>query len=505
MADSKTRHDITRRDVLKGVALTGAAALVTPLSSTTAEAIPPPGKWDQSVDVVVVGTGYAGLAAALEAKEAGADVLIIDKAAIIGGNSVIASGGYNCADPTRQKPQGIEDSTDLHYTQTLAGGDFRGEPAKVRYYVDHALEGLQWLEKLGVVFEPKVYTIVGALHPRSHDPVEHGRGGAIIAVLKKNVDAKQIPVRINCALTGIVRSNPLEGEVLGVQVKEGRLVRHIEAKRGVVIATGGFGADVPFRSKYAPQYDQQLPTTNVPWATGEGLTYAQDVGADVSGMDFIQLLVACNYFTKKYGDIANLGIDHAIFVNLKGKRFVAEDARRDVLAGSTMAQPEKVFLWVADDRAAKRYSLDRIKTSLDQGLCFTAPTLEGLAKILEDKLKVPTADFLATIKQYNALVASGKDSEFGKKDVNLKPLEKGPFWASPTQAGVHHTMGGLRTTAETAQVLDRYGKSIPRLYAAGEVTGGVHGTNRLGGNATGECIVFGRVAGQMAGKEKPRG
>jgi flavocytochrome c len=504
MSDSKKMSGISRRDVLKGAAVAGAAALVTPLSPMPAEAVPPPDKWDQSVDVVVVGTGYAGLAAAIEAKDAGADVLVIDKADIVGGNSVIASGGYNCVDPERQKKQGIEDSTDLHYTQTLAGGDFRAEPAKVRYYVDHALDGVKWLEKLGVVFEPKVYTIVGAIHPRSHDPVNHGRGGAIIAVMKKNIDERKVPVRMNCALTGIVRKNPLDGEVLGVQVKEGRRVTHIEVKRAVVLATGGFGADVPFRSKYAPQYDAQLPTTNVPWATGEALTYAQDVGADVTGMDYIQLLVACNYFTKKYGDLANLGVDHAVFVNLKGKRFVAEDARRDILAGSTMAQPEKVFLWVADDRAAKRYSPDRLKVSLDKGLCFTAPTLEELAKILEEKLKVPPADFLAGVKRYNELVASGKDSDFGKKDVNLKTLEKGPFWASPTQAGVHHTMGGLRTTPESAQVLDRYGKIIPRLYAAGEVTGGVHGTNRLGGNATGDCIVFGRAAGRQAAKETPR-
>ncbi|MDR1490718.1 MAG: flavocytochrome c [Desulfovibrio sp.] len=504
MSDSKKKSGISRRAVLKGAAVTGAAALVTPLSTTTAEAVPPPDKWDQSVDVVVVGTGYAGLSAAVEAKDAGANVLVIDKADIVGGNSVIASGGYNCADPERQKPQGIEDSPDLHFAQTMAGGDFRADPAKVRYYVDHALDGVKWLEKLGVVFEPKVYTIVGAIHPRSHDPVNHGRGGAIIAVLKKNVEERQVPVRLSCALSGIVRRNPLDGEVLGVQVKEGRGVKHIEAKRAVVLATGGFGADVPFRSKYAPQYDDKLPTTNVPWATGEALCYSQDVGADVVGMDYIQLLVACNYFTKKYGDIANLGVDHAVFLNLKGKRYVAEDARRDVLAGSTMAQPEKVFLWVADDRAAKRYTLDRIKVSLDKGLCFTAPTLEELAAILEGKLKVPPADFLASVKRYNELVASGKDSDFGKKDVNLKTLEKGPFWASPTQAGVHHTMGGLRTTPTTAQVLDRLGKIIPRLYAAGEVTGGVHGTNRLGGNATSDCIVFGRLAGQLAGKEPRR-
>ncbi|MDR2745482.1 MAG: FAD-binding protein, partial [Desulfovibrio sp.] len=180
MSGSKKMSGISRRDVLKGAAVAGAAALAAPLSLTTAEAVPPPGKWDQSVDVVVVGTGYAGLAAAIEAKDAGASVLVIDKANIVGGNSVIASGGYNCADPERQKPQGIEDSPDLHYTQTLAGGDFRGEPAKVRYYVDHALDGVKWLEKLGVVFEPKVYTIVGALHPRCHDPINHGRGGAMV-------------------------------------------------------------------------------------------------------------------------------------------------------------------------------------------------------------------------------------------------------------------------------------------------------------------------------------
>ena len=183
---------------------------------------------------------------------------------------------------------------------------------------------------------------------------------------------------------------------------------------------------------------------------------------------------------------------------------MAEDARRDILAGGSMVQPEKMFLWVSDDRATKRYSPERTREILDKGLSFSAPTLEELAKILEGKLKVPPADFLASVKRYNELVASGKDSDFGKKDVNLKTLEKGPFWASPTQAGVHHTMGGLRTTAETAQVLDRYGKIVPRLYAAGEVTGGVHGTNRLGGNATGDCIVFGRVAGQRAGKETPR-
>ncbi len=504
MAEQKRTPGVSRRDVLTGAVVAGAAAAMATLPFSEAKAVPPPKKWDQTVDIVVVGTGFAGLAAAIEAKDAGADVLVIDKAPIVGGNSAIASGLYNCANPVEQKKQGIEDSPELHYKQTLAGGDFRGDPEKVRYYADHALEGLHWLQKQGVVFEEKISTGIGALHPRSHDPINKGRGGAIIMALKKQADQRKIPIKMNCALTGIVRKDCLEGEVLGVQVKDGKQQKYIKAKRGVILATGGFGADVPFRSKYAPQYDEKLPTTNVPWATGESLIYAQDVGADVIGMDYIQLLVACNYFTKKYGDLANLGVDHVVFVNLKGERYVAEDARRDVLAAGTMSQPEKVFLWVADDRVLKRYSPERLKMSLDKGLCFTAPTLEELAKILQEKFKTPPETFLATVKRYNELVASGKDSDFGKTTPNLKPLEKGPFWASPTQAGVHHTMGGLRTKGVSGQVLDRNAKVVPRLYAAGEVTGGLHGTNRLGGNATSDCIVFGRLAGQNAAKEKPQ-
>ena len=502
--DEQKKVGLTRRDVLAGVAVAGVAVAAAGIPFKEAQAAPAPQKWDQTVDVVVVGTGFAGLAAAIEAKDAGADVLVIEKAQIIGGNSSIASGAYNCANPELQKKQGIEDSPELHYQQTLAGGDYRGNPEKIRFYADHALEGLHWLEKLGVQFEPKVFTVVGAVHPRSHAPLNNGRGGAIISAMKKQVDARKVPVKMNCALTAVIREKCLEGEVLGVEVKEGKRVKYIKATRGVVLATGGFGADVPMRSKYAPQYDKDLPTTNVSWATGEALTYAQDVGADVSGMDYIQLLVACNYFTKKYGDLANLGIDHAVFLNLQGKRYVAEDARRDVLAGNTMNQPEKVFVWLADDQATKRYSLERIQKALDQGLCFTAPTLAELAKILEAKLKIPAAEVLASVKHYNEMVAAGADKDFGKKKITLKPLEKGPFWASPTQAGVHHTMGGLCTKTETSQVLDRHGSIIPRLYAAGEVIGGIHGTNRLGGNATSDCIVFGRVAGVQVAKEKPK-
>ena len=494
---------VTRRQLLAGTVAAAGIAGGGLLFPSPLRAVDVPKKWDRKTDVVVIGTGYAGLAAAIEAHDAGAKVILIEKSQVIGGNSVIASGALNAVDPARQQKQGIEDSIDLHFKQTIEGGDFRGDPEKVRFMVEHGLEGLQWLEKLGVEFEPKVYTVIGALWPRSHDPANKGRGGAIIKVLKNQVDKRKIPLLMPCKLTGIVRKKPLTGDVLGIEVEYRKKKMYIRASRAVIQGTGGFGADVAMRSKYVPRLDKDVPTTNVKTATGEAITYAEDMGADVIGMDFIQLLVACNFYTKQYGSLANLGIDSAIFVNTDGQRFVAEDSRRDVLAEAILKQPKKVLLWVADDRCQKRFNADSTERIIKDGLAFRADTLEALAKILKEKFGTPEEVFLATVNAYNAYVQKGKDEAFGKKAANLKTIEKGPFWASPTQAGVHHTMGGLRTKGTTGQVLDRYGKIIPRLYAAGEVTGGVHGTNRLGGNATTDCIVFGRLAGMSAAKEKP--
>ncbi len=501
---SEKKSGITRRRFLGSTAAIAAGAVVGgQLFPKELQAVSQPKKWDKEADVVVIGTGYAGLAAAIEAFDAGSNVIILEKNLFIGGNSIIASGGMNAVDPERQKKQGIEDSVDLHYKHTLAGGDFRGDPEKVRFLVENALDGVKWLEKMGVQFEPTVYTIVGSLYPRSHDPINGGRGGAIVKALKAEVDKRKIPVLMGYKLSGIVREGFLTGVVQGVEAENKGKKLYFKAKRGVVLATGGFAADVKMRSKYAPLLDVELPTTNVASATGEAIISAEDEGADVIGMDYIQLLIACNYYTKKYGSLANLGIDSAIFVNTKGERFVAEDARRDVMSDAVLQQPKKLLLWVADDLCKKRFDAATIERTLKDGLIFKADTLDGLAKILKEKFDVPEEKFLNTVKNYNEFAKKGEDKEFGKKVTNLKPLAKGPFYASPTQAGAHHTMGGLRTKGTTGQVIDRHGNVIPRFYAAGEVTGGVHGANRLGGNATTDCIVNGRACGKNAAAEKP--
>ena len=498
--DEKTH--VTKRRFLKSAAVVGAGAAASPFLATELKALAPPRKWDEQTDVVIVGTGYAGLCAAIEAHDAGAKVVLVDKARTFGGNSIIASALLNCADPELQKKQNIEDSPDLHFRHTLEGGDYRADPEKVRYMVDHALEALHWLEKQGVQFAPTVYTGVGALWPRSHEPANNGRGGAIVRALKAQCDKRNIPIRLQTSLTGIVRGDNLEGPVQGGRLEARGKTTFLRARKAVILCTGGFGADVPMRSKYDPRLDDKLPTTNVSWATGEAINYAQDVGADVIGMDYIQLLLGCNYYTKKYGSLMNIGIDSTVYVNLKGERFAAEDARRDVMSVAVLKQPEKVLLWVSDDKAAKRFDPETLDQIAKDGLSFRADTLEELAKILDAKFKIPVDTFLATVKKYNEYAKAGKDPDFGKQPQNLKPVEQPPFYASPTQLGVHHTMGGLRTKGTTGEVLDRYGKVISRLYAAGEVTGGVHGTNRLGGNATADCVVFGRVVGQRAAAEK---
>lgn len=494
---------VSRRKFIQGAGVTVAGALILgPVIPREVKAVEPPDKWDKESEIIVVGTGYAGLAAAIEAFDAGSKVVVLEKNPFIGGNSIIASGAYNSVDPERQAKQGIKDSIDLHYEQTIQGGDFKGDPEKVKYLVENALSGLQWLEKMGAEFEPTVYTVIGALWPRSHDPANKGRGGAIIKALKAQLDQRKIPILLGNQLTALVREKPLLGPIMGVVVKEGDKEYYFKASKAVVLSTGGFGADVSMRSKYDPRLDKGIPTTNVASATGEAITAAQDEGADISGMDYIQMLVACNFFTKKYGSLTNLGIDSAIFVNTEGKRFVSEDARRDVLAAGVLQQPQKVLLWVADEKCKKRYNPELTEKIIKDGLSFRAQTLEELAKILQEKFGTPEAQFMETVKRYNELTKKSIDEDFGKAPENLKPLDQPPFYASPTQAGVHHTMGGIRTKGTTCEVLDRNGKVIPRLYAAGENTGGVHGANRLGGNATTDCIVFGRACGMNAAKEK---
>jgi len=482
-----------RNFLLTGTALAGGILLAP--SAIAGEVVETPQKWDKEVDVIVVGSGLAGSSGAIVAKDAGADVILLEKQPYYGGNSIISGGIWNAVDPKRQKAQNIEDSIEKHTQQTLEGGDFRGQPAKVKYLAEHSLEALLWMEEIGVPIENQVFTGLGSLWPRTHTPLPKS-GGTYFKYLKPEVEKRNIPILMEHKVTGIIREKPLDGDVLGVRVQTDRKTLFFKARKGVLLASGGFGADVPLRSLHDARLTANIPTTNHPGATGEVLVYAQNIGAATLGMDYIQLLIACNHFSKAFGDYLTSAVDHAVMLDNNGKRVVAEDSRRDVLANAAFNAPNSYLWWIGEGRTVPTAISTQQQKAIDNGICFIADTLEDLAKAMNAKTGVPADAVLASIKRYNDMVAKGKDDDFGKRPENMKPLEQKPFKASPVTPGVHHTMGGLNTDTTTTQVIDRDGKPIGRLYAAGEVTGGVHGTNRLGGNALPDATVFGRLAGK---------
>jgi len=524
--EKESKNGISRRELIKITGVGVGAATLGGLGSTGVGAHELSVTWDKETEVLIIGSGFAGLAAAIEASDAKASVTILEKMPIYGGNSIIAAGVYNCVDPDRQRAQGIKDSIDLHYEQTIDGGDYRPDPERVRYIVEHALEGWQWLERMGVELTGPIYQIYGALWPRSHRPKYKDKiqGAAIVAALYDQVKARRIPILLEHKVTKVLRSQPLEGRIMGVEVEANGKRLNFKAKRALVIASGGFCADVEMRMRHDPRFDARFIHSNHNGATGETLIAAQDVGADVTGLCFIQSGgpsgLDIRYVTPPVGIVprqrrvilyvGSLSVDHIIYTDLRGKRIVAADTRRDYITDAILRTPEKVVVAIGDAESPK-YSmygptppgvLDRALKEHPKEI-FKADTIRGLA----EKIGMSDPSILVeTVTKYNSFVDAKKDPEFGQLPQNLIwKCEKAPFWAATGSPAVHHMCGGLRTKPTTAQVLDRSNKIIPGFYAAGEITGGMHGTNRLGGNATTDCIVFGRVAGKNAAAESPWG
>jgi fumarate reductase flavoprotein subunit len=460
------------KDALKG-------AVLYPVSKTV------------TTDVVVIGGGNAGLAAAVEASGRGAKVILLEKMPALGGNSIRSGGAFNAVDPVRQKAQGIEDSTQKHYEQTLAGGDNKGDPELVRTLTEGAPKALAWLEGMGMKFDDKVFTVLGALWPRSHAAIEPV-GTGYIKTLKGVADKNKVQILLDDRASQIIREN---GRVTGVvaEGKDGKRIRY-NAKKGVVLATGGFAANKEMRQQYDPKITPNLGTTNHPGATGDGIVMATAIGADLVGMEYIQMLPLGDPKTGALDGWVGMNVEDYIFINKAGSRFVSEAERRDVMTQALIKQPDQ-FMYIVCD--AHSMPTPQTKNSFNQtaeecvkrGSAFSADTIEALA----GKIGVDPAAFRKTVDEYNAGI-DAKNDPFGK-DLLGQKLDKAPFYASPRVPTVHHTMGGVKINAQ-AQVIDVAGKVIPGLFAAGEVTGGIHGTNRLGGNALADTIVFGRIAGQ---------
>lgn len=452
---------------------------------------------EQTYDVVVIGAGGAGFSAAIEANQAGAQVVLLEKMPTVGGNTLISGGEMNAPNNWVQQKLGITDDTaDLFYEDTLKGGDNLGTPEMVRILADHALESAEWLrDEVKVEFLPDhLFQFGGHSRKRALIPVGH-TGAELITKLKTKTEEQGVTIKTSMKADALITND--EGRVTGVEATDdsGNTIL-FHAKMGVVIATGGFGSNIEMRKKYNPEMDEKYLSTDTPGTTGDGIVMAEALGAKLANMEYIQTYPVCNPETGVISLVADSRFDGAILINQEGERFVEELERRDVISKAILAQTGGYTyqLWnqtIADIGKTIEVHQDEYDMLIKQGLLYKADTLEEAAKFFNvdiDTLK-------ATVKKVNQYASTGDDLDFHHRG-GLVSLETGPYYIQKAVPSVHHTMGGL-VIDEKTHVINEEGSIIPGLYAAGEVTGVIHGTNRLGGNAIADVFTFGRIAGQQ--------
>lgn len=452
----------------------------------------------ESHDIVIIGAGGAGLTAAIEAKAAGADVIVLEKMPMAGGNTLISGAEYAAANNWIQKKEGIEDSAELHTQDTLKGGDNLANEELVKIMAENALAGAEWLrDEVGVIWEDELMFFGGHSVKRSLIPLG-ASGREIITKLVAKAEKMDIPVLLNTKATSLITDS--NGKVVGVKAEGEDANYTFSTSKAVIIASGGFGSNVEMRVKYNPDIDGSILSTNTTGSTGDGIVMAEDIGANLLGMEYIQTYPICDPLTGTllYFDDARL-YGHTVIVNKEGKRFVEELGRRDVMSMGIKAQTGNVCYELLDQNGFVASKLqENHGPELDylyrNDLLVKADTLDKAAEFFG----IDTAELKNTVDKYNSYVEEGKDPEFNKRSLPSK-LEVGPFYILKAAPAVHHTMGGIEIN-ENAQVLNKDGKIIEGLYAAGEVTGGIQGSNRLGSNALADITVFGRIAGQNAAK-----
>ncbi|WP_038907018.1 flavocytochrome c [Dickeya oryzae] len=439
-----------------------------------------------SYDVVVIGSGGAGLAAAIQACDDGARVLIVEKMSSIGGNTIKASVGMNAAGTRFQKMRGIVDDKQRFYEETLKGGKQKNNPDLLKRFVEGAPMAIDWLAERGI--ELNDITITGGMSvDRTHRPADGSAvGGFLISGLVKNINKRNIDVMLETAVIDILHD---AGAVTGVRVQSEDNEQLTIATKGVIVATGGFSANRDMVLKYRPDLDGFV-TTNHSGATGCGIAILEKVGADTVDLGEIQIHPTVEQNTS-YLISESIRGGGAILVNQQGQRFFNEMETRDKVSASIIGLPEKYAYIVFDEQVrAKNKAADEY---LSRGFVVSAASPRELA----DKLAIDADALQTTLERYNQFVEKQHDDDFGRQTALRHPLNQGPFYAIRIAPGVHHTMGGVVINTDTA-VLDRKKRVIRGAFAAGEVVGGIHGGNRIGGNAIADIIVFGIQAGRNA-------
>jgi urocanate reductase len=461
--------------------------------------------WDEEIDVAVVGSGFAGLAAAAEAAGIGADVLVLEKMRRYGGNSLISGGGYSSWDSglhLRQRLNLGDDTWQAHMEDTLKAGDYYNVPVLVERMVKGAPESLDWLIGAGAKIRETLPRIGGHSANRIHLEAKH-QGRGFTGPLKTLALNRGAQIRTRTEVTHLWRKDA-DAPVEGIEIKTGDTKQNIKVKRGLILASGGFAADVEMRMSLNPSLVPDYGCTNHRGATGEIIRYARAVWADVLHLEFIQLY-PCAEPEKSIIDLYALipysGTGYGLFyVNRRGERFVNELERRDVVSQAQIMSGHKPTYGILNRVVLEKLatSEEEIRIGVTKGRLLEAASVSGLAR----KLGISPETMEETMVKHNLWVRDVKDPEFNKPmSKNMVEMTEGPFYAIPQWPAIHFCMGGLRIDQD-AHVIDIWGRPIPRLYAAGEVAGGVHGSNRLGGNAILDCIVFGRIAGINAAMER---
>ena len=532
-------------DVVSGATITSNAvneALAAALAAAGLDASDFTGSGDAAAaedrvvdtDIVIVGAGGAGMTAAIAAANEGKNVVIVESQAMVGGNSVRSTGGMNAAKTPAQdenefaesagvektletaasewagneaitaladtvagqwaeyqaNPVGYFDSVELMELDTLIGGHGTNDPALVEALCSNSADAIAWLSEQGIELT-SVSSFGGASVKRIHRPVDsEGKtisvGSYMIPLLQAKCEELGVEFIMNTTANEILTD--ANGAAVGIAAtdKNGAAVT-VNAK-AVILATGGFGANLDMVVEYKPDLAGFM-TTNAPGAQGQGIDMAVAIGAGTVDMDQIQIHPTVEANTAALITEGLRG-DGAILVNAEGNRFTDEVGTRDVVSAAEIAQTGSYSWLVIDQAMADASSV--IQGYINNGYTVTGETYEELA----EAMGVDAAAFAATMDKWNAAVAAGVDEEFGRTSF-ANPLDTAPYYAIKVTAGIHHTMGGLTINPQT-QVLAGDGTVIDGLYAAGEVTGGVHGGNRLGGNAVADFVVFGRIAGEQA-------
>ena len=449
------------------------------------------------VQFVVAGGGAAGFAAALEAAQRGAEVLLLEKMGEIGGSSAMSGGCLAFAGTDLQRSHGVQDSSDLLRRDLIEVGQHQNDPALVDAYVDHQLETYEWLRAQGVAFSPSIDASSGQSVPRVHtvDPADMVR-----SLAARCRETGRVRVLMSTRATRLLRHGE-DAPVTGLLAEGPEGPLEIHARDGVLLASGGFCRNAEMVNQFAPHYAEAV-FVGGEGNVGDGLRMAWRLGADLRDMAYIKGTFG-KHPTDTHNNHSCLAVyKGAIAVNQDGKRFVDESVSYKLLGDAVMAQPYHTGYQIFDqpifESGDDRVRILDFNRRMEEGLVVRADTLEALARQLE----LPWETLRGTVERYNQAVDAGHDPEFGRtalvhKHGALRRIEQGPFYAYPSTAAVFGTYCGVRTDA-AMRVIDVFDQPIAGLYAAGEMVGGFHGGAYMTGSALGKAVVFGRLAARSA-------